>query len=47
MNSSKMKNTLISVFHISTVSMANRLIYYIKRLPLIGKAVSDGLYAPD
>ena len=27
MNSSKMKNTLISVFHISTVSMANRLIY--------------------
>ena len=45
MNSSKMKNTLISVFHISTVSMANRLIYYIKRLPLIGKAVSDGLYA--
>ncbi|MBC8569919.1 hypothetical protein [Zongyangia hominis] len=45
MNINNMKNTLLGVFHISTASMANRLIYFVKRIPLIGKAVPDGIYA--
>lgn len=40
-----MLRTLNTILHLQVSSIANRLIYYVRRLPLIGGLVSDNVYS--
>jgi len=42
---SAVKSTLTSILNIRTATGINRLIYYSKRIPWIGKSLNDSLYA--
>ena len=40
-----MLRTLNTIFQLQAYSFANRIIYYIQRLPLIGRRIGDGIYS--